>query len=426
MRLRDWLVRLRPALAVIVPLAIGLAGCGTDPLVGGGCREGLSECSLKCVDLNQDPNNCGACGKVCSSELICFGGECRDEGSVFPFGRDGGDAAPDGATGSDVSTGDRSTGDGQRGDSVAGDGVGGDGQGGDGNVCVPPFDTASQCGDCDTQCSGATPVCGLQGIYKCLAACEAPLEACGQVCVDKFSDENNCGTCGMICPSGICQAGKCVGKGFGHEIVIGMDYSDPLISQMSAQVQMLANAVLIVNKPTINVLAYDEFSDAANVVRIQTWLTAIGSGRTINFVSSKDWMSIPSKLAVTDYQVFLVYDQPLAPVDQMATSGTLWNGAIDAFAKGGGVVVVLEGGTGHNADLLTNGGLLPVTSETNIAGTQVNVDAPTDVVGLYLPNVFVARRNSVAFTTTQVADSRHVFVVKDNAGVLPVVVHAVP
>jgi hypothetical protein len=152
----------------------------------------------------------------------------------------------------------------------------------------------------------------------------------------------------------------------------------------------------------------------------------MGKGRTIAFTSSKDWMAIPSKLTVADYQVFLVYDQPMAPVDQMATSGTLWNGAIDAFAKGGGVVVVLEGGTGHNVDLLTNGGLLAVTSETSIAGMQVKVDAPTDVVGLYLPGVFVARKNSVAFTTTQVADSHHVFVVKDNAGVSPVVVHAVP
>ena len=234
------------------------------------------------------------------------------------------------------------------------------------------------------------------------------------------------GCAAKICPSAICQAGKCVGKGFGHEIVIGMDYADPLIVQTSAQVQMLANSVLLVNQATINVLAYDEFSDAANTTKIETWLSAIAKPRTINFVSSKDWMSIPSKLAVTDYQVFLVFDQPMAPADQMATSGTLWNGAIDSFAKGGGVVVVLEGGTGHNVDLLTNGGILPVTGETNVAGTQVMVDAPTDVVGLYLPNVFAARKNSVSFTTTQVADSRHVFVVKDSAGVLPVVVHSVP
>jgi hypothetical protein len=377
--------------------------------------------------LNDDRNNCGACGNVCRADQFCFRGLCGTEGDIFPFGGDGGDAAStDGAAGNDGASSDVSTRDSSGNDGTSIDGRVTDGQSGDGNGCAPPFDNAAHCGDCYTQCSGATPVCGLEGTYKCLPACEPPLEACGPFCVDKFSDENNCGTCALICPSSICQAAKCVGAGFGHEIVIGMDYSDPAIGQMSAQVQMLANAVLLVNQPTINVLAYDEFSDAANVARLQMWLSMMGRGRTIAFTSSKDWMSIPSKLAVADYQVFLVYDQPRAPVDQMATSGTLWNGAIDAYAKGGGVVVVLEGGTGHNVDLLTNGGLLPVTAETNVAGTQVKVDAPTDVVGLYLPNVFAARKNSVAFTTTQAADSHHVFVVKDNEGVLPVVVHSVP
>jgi hypothetical protein len=134
-------------------------------------------------------------------------------------------------------------------------------------------------------------------------------------------------------------------------------------------------------------------------------------------------MSIPSKLAVTDYQVFWCSTNPwLRRPDGYQRHVVEWR--YRRFAKGGGVVVVLEGG--HNVDLLTNGGLLPVTNETSVTGTQVNVDAPTDGVGLYLPNVFVARKNSVAFETTQAPDSRHVFVVKDNAGVLPVVVHAVP
>ncbi len=433
MKAHPWRVWLRGAVVAVVPLVGGLAaGCGSDSIVGGGCREGLSECNLKCVDLVHDGKNCGQCGNVCPGELICFGSECQDEGNLPGSHKDGGDASStgDGAPG-DVSSGDGGTGDGPRGDGQGGDGQGGDGPGGDGqrgdgNVCLPPFDNADHCGDCETQCSGATPVCGLQATYKCLAACEAPLEACGALCVDKFSDENNCGMCGNICPSGICQAGHCVGAGFGHEIMIGMDYTDVALSLSSAQVTMLANAVLLVNKPTINVLVYDEFGDAVSIARIQTWLTTAASGRTLTFKSAQGWTSVPSKLAVTDYQVFLVYDQPMAPVDQMATSGTLWNGAMDAFAKGGGVVVVLDGGTGHTMDLLTNGGLLSVTGETSVAGTQVKVDAPTDVVGLNLPDIFLARRNSVAFTTTQAPDSHHVFVVKDNAGALPVVVHAVP
>jgi len=431
MKLRNWLVWVCPLLASLVPLAGGMVACGSDSLVGGGCKEGLSECNLKCVDLDNDPANCGSCGRACHAGDGCVFGLCGNEGALV-LGRDGGDAShADSAIGNDVSTGDVATadgpsGDGSSGDSTTADGQGGDGQG-DGNTCVPPFDTAEHCGDCDTQCSGATPVCGIQGTYKCLAACEAPLEACGAVCVDKFSDENNCGMCGNVCPSAICQAGKCVGKGFGHEIVIGMDYSDPAIAQTSAQVQMLANSVLLVNQQTINVLVYDEYSDSRIVASLEKWIGMIGAPRKVLFTSYPQWMSIPSQLAVATYQVFLVFDQTTgAPVDHMATCGTLWNGAIDSFAKGGGVVVVLEGGTGHNVDLLTNGGILPVTGESSVAGSQVTVDAPTDVVGLYLPNVFAARKNSVSFTTTQAADSRHVFVVKDSAGVLPVVVHSVP
>jgi hypothetical protein len=60
-----------------------------------------------------------------------------------------------------------------------------------------------------------------------------------------------------------------------------------------------------------------------------------------------------------------------------------------------------------------------------VTGTQLAVDAPTDVVGLNLPNVFAAKKSTVAFTTSQVADNLHVFVVKDMA-MRPVVIHSVP
>jgi hypothetical protein len=111
----------------------------------------------------------------------------------------------------------------------------------------------------------------------------------------------------------------------------------------------------------------------------------------------------------------------------MATTGTLWNAAMTAFAKGGGTIVALDGGSpGRMRDLLTNGGLLDVTDETDVTGSQVYVDAPTDVVGQNLPNVFAAKKTTVAFTTTQMRDNYHVFVVTDATGMLPIVVHTVP
>ncbi|MET0591671.1 MAG: hypothetical protein ABW133_03155, partial [Polyangiaceae bacterium] len=300
----------------------------------------------------------------------------------------------------------------------------------DAPTCIPPFDTPMQCGDCTTRCSEPVPLCGLlNGRFQCVAQCAPPLVACGTVCVNTSSDEQNCGGCGTTCPSGICQAGGCAGKGYGHEIVIGTDYSDSTLNDMSSQVVMLGNAVFQSVATTVRVLSYAEFADPTTVARIDGWLaaTAPTRGKTLTMTKLPAWASLPAQLTVQQYQVLLVYDQAVAPMDQMATIGTFWNDAMDAFARGGGIIVALDGGSaGAMRDFLTNGGLLPITDETNITGTQLNVDAPTDVVGQNLPNVFAARPSTVAFTTTQTRDNYHVFVVTDSTGMLPVVVHSVP
>src|SRR6266566_7342975 len=101
-------------------LAMSAFACGSDSLVGGGCREGLSECSLKCVDLRVDRANCGICGHPCAAGQVCSAGTCS--GAVS-------DASDDGA---DASTSDGRTGDGALGDGALGDA--GDG----GPLCTPP------------------------------------------------------------------------------------------------------------------------------------------------------------------------------------------------------------------------------------------------------------------------------------------------
>jgi hypothetical protein len=191
---------------------------------------------------------------------------------------------------------------------------------------------------------------------------------------------------------------------------------------------MLGNAIFQTVATAVRVLAYDEFADAATVTRIEGWLstTATARGKSVNMAKA-GWTDLPPQLTVQQYQVFLVYDQALAPANQMATIGTFWNAAMNAFAKGGGIIVALDGGSaGNMKEFLTNGGLLPVTGETDVNGTQLRVDAPTDVVGQNLPNVFAAKWSTVAFTTTQMRDNYHVFVVTDSTGMLPVVVHSVP
>jgi hypothetical protein len=333
------------------------------------------------------------------------------------------------ATGSDTNAADGFRPDATDRDVSIPDGSSADSGSPDGTTCIPPYDTPEHCGDCETRCVEPTPLCGLQGSFKCVARCDPPLVACGAVCVNTSSDDKNCGTCGLVCASGICQAGGCVGKGYGHEIVIGTDYTDATLSETSAQVTMLGNAILQGVATAVRVLAYDEFADPAAVTRIESWLSlmAPARGKSVTIAKAPNWTAVPQQLTVAQYQVLLVHDQARAPDSQMATTGTLWNAAMSAFAKGGGIIVALDGGSaGRMSDFLTNGGLLDVTGETDVTGTQLNVDAPTDVVGQNLPNVFAAKKTTVAFTTTQMRDNYHVFVVTDSTGMLPIVVHSVP
>src|SRR5262245_60008269 len=70
--------RLTIALGVSVASVILLAaGRGQENgVVGGECASGLTECSLACVNLQIDNQNCGACGHVCPPAQPCAGGVC--------------------------------------------------------------------------------------------------------------------------------------------------------------------------------------------------------------------------------------------------------------------------------------------------------------------------------------------------------------
>ena len=40
------------------------------------CRPGAACCDGRCVDLSDDPDNCGACGSRCGEGQVCQGGSC--------------------------------------------------------------------------------------------------------------------------------------------------------------------------------------------------------------------------------------------------------------------------------------------------------------------------------------------------------------
>ncbi len=45
------------------------------------CPNGYTSCSGECLFLSSDPNNCGACGNVCSNGQQCWAGGCQAVGS---------------------------------------------------------------------------------------------------------------------------------------------------------------------------------------------------------------------------------------------------------------------------------------------------------------------------------------------------------
>ena len=163
-----------------------------DPANCGGCAFGCSDranatstcsaalCGVKCdggyadcdgsvatgceIKLASDPNNCGACGKVCDAGTSCVAGACG-----------GSCALPKKACGTD---------------------------------CVDVQNDVKNCGDCGNVC-GAEDLC-ISG--KCTAApgCAPPNLLCGSLCVDPTHDSFNCGGCGKTCaPGTACVASAC-------------------------------------------------------------------------------------------------------------------------------------------------------------------------------------------------------------------------
>jgi hypothetical protein len=120
---------------------------------------------------------------------------------------------------------------------------------------------------------------------QCPPVCELPSEACGPVCVDKSATRTIAALRHDL--PGVESAGKCVGKGFGHDRDRD-GHADPVIAQTSPSVQLLANAVLPVNQQTINVLAYDEVQRRRQRQKPEMWLGMMGAAHPLNFTSSKD------------------------------------------------------------------------------------------------------------------------------------------
>lgn len=137
-------------------------GDGADGSETSTCPPPKKACEAGCIDTSSDPKNCGVCGAVCASPLVCGNGQCTI-------------ACPTGQT------------------QCSG-------------ACVDLNKDFDNCGSCAHACS-AGQVCD-QG--SCKLYCGPPNTACNGVCVNTGQDGANCGACGTQCPAGqLCSGGQC-------------------------------------------------------------------------------------------------------------------------------------------------------------------------------------------------------------------------
>ncbi|HET9956765.1 MAG TPA: hypothetical protein VFQ61_19855, partial [Polyangiaceae bacterium] len=385
-----WFRRLM--LAVTLPLGV-LGACDTGGLVGGKCRSGMLFCNSECVDPSTDARHCGACNNTCSDGASCVDGQCTSStGGVDNSGgrSTGGNGSLEGGasgagdtggyTGQPYPVGGDSSGGTNSGGTSARGGVGGTGgtrprpeAGSAGVSCDPPFDTSQHCGDCDTSCVDPNPLCSPaeMGGFECVPACPPGLLACGDQCIDPNVNPLHCGECFNLCPSGICQAGMCVGASPGHVALYCMNYS--WAQPETAHTTLLGNAVYLPVRARVRVLSFSRWASANAVSQIEKVVRWSGEarGRTAQVDEMRDPAQLSARLSVQNYDVFLIQEQGNATRDELIGLGATWasTGVVDSFAKAGGVVVVLgaDANDGKTAALINSLGLLDMVGQTPIA-----------------------------------------------------------
>ena len=162
-----------------------------------GCPPNMSDCGTYCADLQHDLQNCGYCGGKCAPGYLCNNGTCVCPGNLTDCG---------GAC-VDLQTNQQNC-------------------GACGNKCSATFQTCKQgvCTCPDYYPNLCTSIWGetvssqcvnLQSdnsnCGKCKNWCGDNGSCCNGNCTNLQTDQFNCGTCGNACnPQDLCCSGKCI------------------------------------------------------------------------------------------------------------------------------------------------------------------------------------------------------------------------
>jgi hypothetical protein len=213
--------------------------------------------------------------------------------------------------------------------------------------------------------------------------------------------------CNNPCATGVCQGSTCVGAAPGHEVIIGMSYADVPSSvdvKHSNARLLLGNSVFLNSASaggTWKVLAFDPFGSpsAANVDTIVNAQKGSHGVTTLTIDHVTDPAMTLSKLNIASYNALVVYDQPAAATGELGNEGAFLGSSVRAFAKAGGTVVILSGGTGIDemwdfvgqAQLFGTTGFALVSSDA-ASSPPLTVPPPvsSDVTVQGVSNVFIS------------------------------------
>jgi len=422
---------MRTSLSIICLVSLHAVAC-TSPILGAECAPGYALCGGACVDIQVDPEHCGACDSVCGGGQSCTDGRC-DGFDAGAFAFDGGVVPLDGSSGADAGRftdgggADGGTGgviDGAVADAGASDGGTSDGGTSDGGTgcevgelqcgdrCVRPSVNARHCGGCDMACAaGAFCVEG-----SCTDECPSPRATCDGLCINLASDPDNCGACGIACPSGVCSASTCQAPLAGHLVLIGHDFRTSRPSMGS----IAGNAVFLARENPTQVVVYEGDALPEAITGTDEAIDRVAgiTGRTWSRVVADDASEVPLLLA--DADVFVVYAQTNADDMAIFELSKAWGRALGGFLGQGGTVVVFDGSGSNDGThrVLVHAGLMSVASRTDISRRLLSVVAPGDAIALGLPLRYRAELSSVRFETTESTT-----VVSDGTG--PVVIHQI-
>lgn len=395
------------------------------------CTKDLVCCDGGCVDLLEDNNNCGACGVACSNGQTCCRGICVDTQSdrrccgVDKRACTNGQDCCNGLCRLLSSDDNHCGGCGN----VCGSKTCCEG------ICVDLNSTSNHCGTCGNACSGVEGFCCDAACFDtntstkhcgaCGNSCSTGQSCCNGQCADLSSDVKNCGTCGVACASGeVCCEGGClkgkacptlhIYKGSSETevvsvvetptktVVVGIEFEGSLQLSCGNPAKKVS---FITATPTDRDILIAEYSSSGQCI----WVTHIGGGD----IDSLRALAIDSKGIITlagsfGPSSFKVGSTSVTSFSGTFTIGQLYPGVIQLTSNGS-----FRGFTAFKATHVKFTSLAVVSDEVFVAGETEGVFQPgtlklvlSTIVGLKKPAAFV-----MSFDTSIVGTLKPLWVV---------------